>query len=108
MDVTLHDRTLELGVVTISVDKIVGSEVGLINEKKESDEVESSIGKTELTKKNISNAEDGIKKVTGVTIDNNKVNVRGLGERYNQVTVNKFPIPSNSTDQKNIDPRFNP
>lgn len=103
MDVTLHDRTLELGMVTISVDKIVGSEVGLINEKKESDEVESSIGKTELTKKNISNAEDGIKKVTGVTIDNNKVNVRGLGDRYNQVTVNKFPIPSNSSDQKNID-----
>ena len=103
MDVTLHDRVLELGVVTIIVDKIVGSEVGLINEKKESDEVESSIGKTELTKKNISNAEEGIKKVTGVTISNNKVNIRGLDDRYNQVTVNKFPIPSNNTDQKNID-----
>ena len=103
MNVTLHDRTLELGMVTITTDKIVGSEVGLVNEKKESDEVESSIGKKELTKKNISNAEDGVKKITGVTINNNKVNVRGLDDRYNQVTVNKFPIPSNNTDQKNID-----
>ena len=103
MNIILKDHSLELGVVFITVDKIVGSEVGLIREKKESDEVVSSIGYTELTKKNISNAEDGLKKVTGVTVSSSKINVRGLGDRYNQVTVNGFPIPSNNTDQKNLD-----
>lgn len=53
MNVTLYDRTLELGMVTVTTDKIVGSEVGLVNEKKESDEVESSIGKKELTPYNV-------------------------------------------------------
>ena len=103
MNTTLKDNTLELGQVYIIADKRVGSEVGLVIEKKESDEVVSSIGATELTKKNISNAEEGIKKITGVTVSSSKINVRGLDDRYNQVTVNNFPIPSNSTDQKNLD-----
>jgi hypothetical protein len=103
MVVTLNSSTEDINEIVVVAEKIVGSETVLVVDKKESIEVESSIGSTELTKKNISNAEDGLKKVSGVTIKSNKINVRGLGDRYNQVTINKFPLPSNNSDQKNID-----
>lgn len=79
------------------------SETVLVLDKKELVGVESSIGGTELTKKGISNVQDGLKKVTGVTFLNNRINVRGLDDRYNQVTLNGLPIPSNNADRKNID-----
>ena len=65
--------------------------------------VESSVGSAELSKKGISNVQDGLKKVGGVTFDSDRINVRGLDDRYNQVTLNGIPLPSNNSDRKNID-----
>ena len=103
MNVIMRDNIHTLDEIEIVVEKRVGGETILLMDRKETTEIESSIGSTELTKKNISNAEDGLKKISGVTIKSSKINVRGLDDRYNQVTVNKFPLPSNNTDQKNID-----
>jgi hypothetical protein len=103
MVVTMVSNNQVLDEVVISVQRDVGDETVLLMDKKNSTEVESSIGSKELTKKNVTNAEDGVKKVAGVTVGSSRINVRGLDDRYNQVTVNKFPIPSNNTDQKNID-----
>ena len=72
-------------------------------DKKESTGVESSIGSTEMTKKGISNVEDGLKKVTGITFNNGRLNTRGLDDRYNQITLNGIPLPSNNSDKKNMD-----
>jgi len=101
--ITLLDNSVSLKSIIIESEKVVASETTLLMDRKNTVEVESSVGKSEMNKKNISNAEDGLKKVAGVTIKSNKINVRGLDDRYNQVTVNKFPISSNSIDQKNLD-----
>ena len=105
LNVTLKqlEEVKNLGEVLIKKDRKVDSESGLIVDKKESMEVESSIGSKEMDKKNISNAEDGLKKVSGVTFSSSKLNVRGLDDRYNQVTLNTIPLPSNNADIKNLD-----
>jgi hypothetical protein len=79
------------------------NETILLLDKKQEMDVESSVGSAELSKKGISNAQDGLKKVGGVTFDSDRINVRGLDDRYNQVTLNGLPLPSNNADRKNID-----
>jgi len=79
------------------------NETILLLDKKQEMDVESSVGSAELSKKGISNAQDGLKKVGGVTFDSDRINVRGLDDRYNQVTLNGSPLPSNNADRKNID-----
>lgn len=75
----------------------------LLMDKKEGMNIESSVGSTELNKKGISNAKDGLKKIGGITFDSDRINVRGLDDRYNQITLNGLPLPSNNADRKNID-----
>jgi len=79
------------------------NETILLLDKKQEMDVESSVGSAELSNKGISNAQDGLKKVGGVTFDSDRINVRGLDDRYNQVTLNGLPLPSNNADRKNID-----
>ena len=102
-NVKMKPKSLEIDEVYVVAKKNNSSETVLVLDKKELVGVESSIGGTELTKKGISNAQDGLKKVTGDTFLNNRINVRGLDDRYNQVTLNGLPIPSNNADRKNID-----
>ena len=101
-DLKMVPTSLKIDEVEIISKKNNASETVLLIDKKELVGVESSIGGTELTKKGISNAQDGLKKVTGVTFLDNRINVRGLDDRYNQVTLNGLPIPSNNADRKNI------
>ncbi|CAG7579680.1 MAG: TonB-dependent receptor SusC [uncultured marine phage] len=100
---TLYESNRELDVIDVVVDKQVGGETILLMDKKETVEIETSIGSKELSKKNLNNAQDGLTKITGITFNSNKINVRGLSDRYNQVTINNFPIASNNTDRKNLD-----
>lgn len=102
-NVNLKPKPVLLGDVRVVASRDKRDEAVLISDKKNSVNVESSIGNTELTKKGISNAEDGLKKVSGITFNNNRLNIRGLDDRYNQVTLNGLPIPSNNSDKKNID-----
>ena len=103
LNVTLETCVEKLDEIVIRSEREVSSETSLVVDKKKSMEVESVIGSKEMDKKAISNAEDGLKKVSGVTFNSSKINVRGLGDRYNQVTLNTIPLPSNNADRKNID-----
>ena len=101
-DLKMVPTSLKIDEVEIISKKNNSSEAVLVLDKKELVGVESSIGSVELAKKGISNAQDGLKKVTGVTFLGSRINVRGLDDRYNQVTLNGLPIPSNNSDVKNI------
>lgn len=101
--VKLKSNSISFSEVTITTKKSSSNETMLLLDKKNLVGIESSIGSVEMSKKGISNAEDGLKKVTGITFSNNRLNIRGLDDRYNQVTLNGIPIPSNNSDKKNID-----
>ena len=62
--------------------------------------LESSIGSQEINKKGISNTKETIKKITGVSFNNNSLNIRGLDDRYNLTTLNGLYLSSNNLDKK--------
>lgn len=83
------------------------SETALLMERREATEVVQKIGAEELGRKGISNAAEGLNKVVGVSSSsggsggpNTQTMVRGLGDRYNQVTLNGLPIPSTDPNLK--------
>lgn len=102
LDVMLGFKTEMIDMVEIIERANRNNEIILLLDKKSSVGVESSIGSSELSKKGISNVQDGLNKIGGVTFDGDKINVRGLGDRYNQVTLNGLPISSNNSDRKNL------
>lgn len=92
---------LEEVVVTARVDR--GSSLALINDRRLSSLVIQKVGAEELSLKGIGNVGEGLKKVVGVAMVGDKsLFVRGLGDRYNNATLNGLPIPSTNPDVKLI------
>jgi len=80
------------------------SESLLLMEQKEATAMKQSIGASELSNKGASDVEQGIAKMSGVAKSNasNDIFVRGLGDRYNNASLNGLPIPSSDPDKKVI------
>ncbi|MFI3315193.1 MAG: TonB-dependent receptor [Rikenellaceae bacterium] len=88
--------------------KVVGqknleSQVALSKEREISVKAIENIGAKELSLKGISNVEDGVKKMTGISVASaGQIIVRGLGDRYSITTLNGQPIASPNPDNKLI------
>jgi TonB-dependent receptor len=79
------------------------NETALLVERKNATIVVQKIGALELSRKGLSNVGEGVSKISGVSVVGNKaVFVRGLGDRYNNATLNGLPIPSTNPDVKLI------
>lgn len=62
-----------------------------------------NLGSREMSIKGISNVEEGVKKITGISIAGpGQLVVRGLGDRYSITTLNGLPIASPNPDNKLI------
>lgn len=62
-----------------------------------------NIGAKEMSLKGVSNVEEGVKKITGISIASaGQLIVRGLGDRYSTTTLNGLPIASPNPDNKLI------
>lgn len=62
-----------------------------------------NLGSKEMSIKGIGNVEEGVKKITGISIASaGQLIVRGLGDRYSTTTLNGLPIASPNPDNKLI------
>lgn len=79
-------------------------ETALLLEQKNAVAFKASIGAAELTRKGVGDVAAAVTKVSGVSKQEGSgaVFVRGLGDRYNQTTMNGLPLPSNNPSNKNI------
>ncbi|WP_194766999.1 TonB-dependent receptor [Tamlana sp. I1] len=95
--------TLDEVVITTTTKR--ESETALLLEQKKAVTIKQAIGAQELSKKAVSDAGAATLKVTGVNKKegSSKIYVRGLGDRYNNTTLNGLPLPSNDPRNKNID-----
>ncbi|AUS07291.1 TonB-dependent receptor [Pseudotamlana carrageenivorans] len=95
--------TLDEVIVTTTTKR--ESETALLLEQKKAVTIKQAIGAQELSKKAVSDAGAATLKVTGVNKKegSSKIYVRGLGDRYNNTTLNGLPLPSNDPRNKNID-----
>lgn len=88
--------------------KIIGNtnkktEAAVLGEQKKAIIQKQAISSEEIARKGISNVEQGLTKVTGITtVEGRGLFVRGLEERYNYLLINGLGSPSNNPFQKII------
>jgi len=79
------------------------SETALMGEQRKAVIQKQAMGTEEISRKGISNVEQGLTKITGInTVDGRGLFVRGLEERYNTLLINGMGSPSNNPFQKII------
>jgi len=79
------------------------SETALLSLQKNAIEIKQGIGIQELSRKGISDVEEGLTKITGITkVDGRGLFVRGLEDRYNNLLINGLAVPSNNPFKKII------
>ncbi len=89
--------------VVVSTRKNLESEATLQNERIASNVAIENLGAKEMSVKGISNVEEGVKKITGISVaSSGQLVVRGLGDRYSITTLNGQPIASPNPDNKLI------
>lgn len=96
-----ENSTLDAVVITRRREK--ESEIALLEERKLAKSVVQKIGSQELSRKGVGDVGEGVTKIVGISrVGNKDLFVRGLGDRYNNVTLNGLPVPSTNPDLKTI------
>lgn len=92
-----------LNEVAVTAKKNLEGERALQMERQKATLSIENLGAKEMGIKGISNVEEGVKKITGISITSaGQLIVRGLGDRYSATTLNGLPIASPNPDNKLI------
>src|SRR5690606_5860776 len=103
LEISLSPESNQIDAVVITGRVNKQGEKALLAERKNATIVVQKIGAQELDRKGVSNVGEGLTKVSGVSMVGEKaLFVRGLGDRYNNATLNGLPIPSTNPDAKVI------
>lgn len=100
----------DLGSSAASLDEVIintvsrrDSEVALLLDQKNAIEIKQSIGTEELSRKAVNNVEQGLSKISGISmVQDRGIFVRGLDDRYNYLLINGLPVASSDPDFKII------
>lgn len=97
------NREKNIEGVTIQAAGNRKSETAILQDQKKAVIQKQAIGTEEISRKGISNVEQGLTKITGITtVEGRGLFVRGLEERYNYLLINGLGSPSNNPFQKII------
>ena len=103
LDFAMESDTQALGEVYVTARKNLEGERVLQMERKKATLAIENMGAKEMSLKGISNVQEGVKKITGISIASaGQLIVRGLGDRYSTTTLNGLPIASPNPDNKLI------
>lgn len=101
LNVKLKAEGSELKTVTVQSGRVTHTETSVILEMRRSSSIVSGISAAQIQKTMDRNAADVVKRVPGVTIQDDKfIIVRGLTDRYNSVWLNDAGAPSSEIDKK--------
>lgn len=100
-DTVTKEKKIEGVVIQGSSNK--KTETAVLGEQKKAIVQKQAVSAEEISRKGISNVEQGLTKVTGITtVEGRGLFVRGLEERYNYLLINGLGSPSNNPFQKII------
>lgn len=101
--VRLKSSALELGVVEVVASATRKSEAALNTIKKKSIAMKDGISAEKMALTGDGTAIQAAQRVTGVSIEGGKyIYVRGLGDRYSKVTLNRMDIPGLDPDKNSL------
>ena len=100
-DATAADAGVFVGAITVEAEADDSTAAALLAERRNAAQISDAIGSEEMKKNTGSDAADVVKRVVGISLQNNKyVFVRGLGDRYSNTSLNGSKIPSTEFDKK--------
>lgn len=103
IDVALQIDGLTTAEIIVETTVTLANEQAMLVEQKNSDKVQDGISEQQIKRAPDAAASDVLKRVTGVSIVNDKyVFVRGTSERYNNTTLNGVLMPSTDPDKKSF------
>jgi hypothetical protein len=103
LDVVLQVDGLKTAEIVVETTVTLANEQAMLVEQKNSDKVQDGISEQQIKRAPDAAASDVLKRVTGVSIVNDKyVFVRGTSERYNNTTLNGVLLPSTDPDKKSF------
>lgn len=103
LDVVMQEDTHQLQGVTVTATYNKASANGLYARQKSMVALSDGISADMIKKTSDNNVAQVLKRISGVTLDNGKyVNVRGMGERYNNVELNGASMPSTEPNRRNF------
>lgn len=101
VSIELAKKSIELAEMVITSPKIEGSTIYVLEERKDSSNVQDVLGADQISKAGDSDAAGALKRVTGVTVVGGRfVYVRGLGERYSSTLLNGATLPSPDPERR--------
>jgi len=87
--------------ITVAAEADRSTEAALLAERKQAAQISDLIGATEMSKTTGGDAAGVLKRVTGISLQDDKyVFVRGLGDRYSNTLLNGAKIPSTEFEKK--------
>lgn len=102
LDVALQESIGELDVIEVVAFKKTSTESAILLEIKNTDLIASGISAQQIGKSLDRDAAQVVKRVPGVTLQGNFINIRGLNPRYNNVLLHNSVAPSLETDIKSF------
>ncbi|MDR2413455.1 MAG: TonB-dependent receptor [Odoribacteraceae bacterium] len=103
LDVVLKESVQQLSDVVITASYSRASATGLYARQQRLAAISDGMSADLIKKTADNNVAQVLKRVVGVTLDNDKyVNIRGMGERYNNVQLNGASMPSTEPNRRNF------
>ncbi|MBX2977124.1 MAG: TonB-dependent receptor [Ignavibacteriaceae bacterium] len=101
LDIALKQNIIEVEEVIVQANASSAYESALLNQQKKSSSISDGISAEQIKRAPDATSGDALKRVTGVTINENKfVFVRGTSERYSVALLNNATLPSTEPDKK--------
>jgi TonB-dependent receptor len=100
VQIILAEAVSELGSHTVTSTALRGTNTALVLEQKNSAVMFDGISSDQMRKTPDRNTADVLRRVSGATIQDNFVIIRGLPDRYNAAFLNGSPLPSSEPDRK--------
>ena len=103
LDIEMVPEDREIDEIAVVAKRNMENAQMLMLERKEASVAIENIGAKEMSAKGVANVEEGVKKLSGISIASaGQLIVRGLGDRYSTTTLNGLPIASPNPDNKLI------
>ena len=101
LDVALVEEVSELENVVVIGNRPIGTDAGLIGQVRTSTVVASGISSQTIARTQDKDASEVVRRIPGISvIDDKFVIVRGLAQRYNNVSINGAAVPSSEADTR--------
>jgi hypothetical protein len=102
-NIALKENSLNFSEVVVSADKVNSTDAAVLSERKKSGDVRDVISAEQITKTPDGTSSEALKRVTGLTlVDNKFIYVRGVSDRYNGTMLDGSIVSSTEAGKKSF------